>query len=263
MNSHKNHNPLQPLSKRPIKSKKRTLIFVIQISFVLVLLILWLSSKSIQNSKNLWVLFFYSFPSEFLIAIVPHEPVLIYFGKFHSSLTVAIVAIISTLITEVLNYSVFKYITYTNLFQKIRYKKAVNSIVKLFQKAPFAAIWIAAFTPIPFYPFRILVVLARYPIFKYILAVFLSRTPRFYLLAFFGHAVKIPDYLLIILFLLRYGYYLAIDKVNWAIVKDDFLFLLNKRYFTKTQWMLNVLLFWLALAGFIYSLAISTMKGAL
>lgn len=214
MNNHKNHNPSLPLSERQIKSKKRTLIFVIQISIVLALLILWLSSKSIQNSKNLWILFFYSFPSEFLIAIVPHEPVLIYFGKFYSPLTVAFVAIIGTLITEALNYSVFKYITDTSLFQKIRYKKAVNSIVELFQKAPFIAIWIAGFTPVPFYPFRILVVLARYPIFKYILAVFLSRTPRFYILAFVGHAVKIPDYLLIVLFIL------LITTMNVTLVKN-------------------------------------------
>jgi len=214
MNNHKNHNLSLPLSESQIKSKKRTLIFVIQISVVLALLILWLSSKSIQNSKNLWILFFYSFPSEFLISIVPHEPVLIYFGKFHSPLTVAFVAIIGTLITEALNYSVFKYITDTSLFQKIRYKKAVNRIVELFQKAPFIAIWIAGFTPVPFYPFRILVVLARYPIFKYILAVFLSRTPRFYILAFVGHAIKIPDYLLIVLFIL------LITTMNVTLVKN-------------------------------------------
>ncbi len=73
-------------------------------------------------------------------------------------------------------------------------------------------------------------------------------------IVFFG------SYILIILFVLRYGYYLAINRVNWGIVKDDFIYLLNKRYFSKTQWVLNVLLFWLALIGFIYSLTISAMQ---
>ncbi|MCK4494933.1 MAG: hypothetical protein KAU91_01170, partial [Candidatus Aminicenantes bacterium] len=61
--------------------------------------------------------------------------------------------------------------------------------------------WIAGLTPIPFYPFRFLVVIARYPLIKYLFAVFLSRTPRFFILAFAGNIIKIPDYLLIILFI--------------------------------------------------------------
>jgi len=75
--------------------------------------------------------------------------------------------------------------------------------------------------------------------------------------------IFLAAYLFIILFVLRYGYYLAINRVQWRTLKDDFLYLLNRRYFTKSQWILNLLLFWLALIGFIYSLAISTMKGAL
>lgn len=75
--------------------------------------------------------------------------------------------------------------------------------------------------------------------------------------------IFLATYLFIILFVLRYAYYLAINRVRWKTLKDDFLYLLNRKYFTKTQWILNLLLFWLALIGFIYSLAISTMKGAL
>ncbi len=71
------------------------------------------------------------------------------------------------------------------------------------------------------------------------------------------------SYILIILFALRYGYYLATNRVNWRIVKMDFFYLLNKKYFSKLQWILNVLLFWLALIGYIYSLAISAMQGNL
>lgn len=75
--------------------------------------------------------------------------------------------------------------------------------------------------------------------------------------------IFLAAYLLIIIFLLRYGYYLAINRVDWEIVKNDLLYLLNKKYFTKFQWVLNLLLFWLALGGFIYSLVISAMKGSL
>jgi ribonucleoside-triphosphate reductase len=63
---------------------------------------------------------------------------------------------------------------------------------------PFLALWIAGFTPVPFYPFRFLVVLARYPLWKYALAVATSRAPRFYLLALAGKLMKIPGYALIL-----------------------------------------------------------------
>jgi ribonucleoside-triphosphate reductase len=58
---------------------------------------------------------------------------------------------------------------------------------------------VAGFTPIPFYPFRFLVVLARYPIVKYILAVITSRGPRMYLLALAARAIRFPDYALVLI----------------------------------------------------------------
>jgi membrane protein YqaA with SNARE-associated domain len=180
----------------------KTFLFALQISFVLVLLIVWATSKSLQESKSLWVLFFYSFPSEFLIATVPHEPVLLYFGKFYQPLTVALVAIPSTLLTEMLNYSAFKYITDLRIFIKLREKKAVQKTVQFFNKAPFLTLWVAGITPIPFYPLRFLVVLAKYPLLKYISAVFLSRFPRFVILAYLGYKIQLPDYMLVALFIL-------------------------------------------------------------
>ena len=180
----------------------KTLLFALQISFVLTLLIVWLTSKSLQESKSLWVLFFYSFPSEFLIATVPHEPVLLYFGKFYNPLTVALVAIPSTLLTEMLNYSTFKYITDLKIFSKLLEKKAVQKTVQFFKKAPFLTLWVAGITPIPFYPLRFLVVLAKYPMPKYILAVFLSRFPRFALFAYVGYKIQFPDYMLVALFII-------------------------------------------------------------
>jgi membrane protein YqaA with SNARE-associated domain len=176
----------------------KTAAFALEIGIVGALLFWWLSSDSVQESQNLWVFFFYCFPSEFLIATVPHEPALLYFAKFYHPLTLALVAIAGTALTEVLNYSVFKYVADLRLFRKMLANKAVGKMVALFNRAPFTALWIAGFTPIPFYPFRFLVVLAHYPLSRYILAVVLSRTPRFYLYALLGQAIRISDYLLLL-----------------------------------------------------------------
>jgi len=199
-----NRDPLLPAAKQESKYPPwiKASLFALQISFVLVLLFVWITSKGLQESKNLWVLFFYSFPSEFLIATVPHEPVLLYFGKFYNPFTVALVAIPSTLLTEMLNYSAFKFITDLKIIIKLREKKAVQKTIHFFNKAPFLTLWVAGITPIPFYPLRFLVVLARYPLFKYILAVFLSRSPRFVFLAYVGYKIQIPDYMLIALFVI-------------------------------------------------------------
>ena len=180
----------------------KTFLFALQLSFVLALLIVWATSKGLQESKSLWVLFFYSFPSEFLIATVPHEPALLYFGKFYLPLTVALVAIPSTLLTEMLNYSTFKYVSDLKIFTKLRDKKAVQKMIQFFNKAPFLTLWVAGITPIPFYPLRFLVVLAKYPLPRYILAIFLSRFPRFIILAYIGYKIQIADYILIALFVI-------------------------------------------------------------
>ena len=178
----------------------RMLIVVFEVTFIALLLVIWFTDKSIQTSKNLWVLFFYNFPSQFLIAIVPHEPVVFYFGKFYSPLVVALVAIAGTLPTEILNYSVFKFVYDLKSLDRFKRSKFLNRLVELFNKSPFFALLVAGFTPVPFYPFRFLVVVAHYPVAKYALAVFLSRTPRYYLLAMLGHAIQIPDYWIAIIF---------------------------------------------------------------
>jgi len=176
----------------------RWLAFVFEISLVAGLFVWWFSSDSVHQSRNLWVLFFYSFPSEFIIATVPHEPVLLYFARFHPPWTVALVAISGTVLTEALNYTAFKFVADLQLFRKMLANKAVNKTVVLFNKFPFAALWIAGFTPVPFYPFRFLVVLGHYPLIKFLLAVILSRTPRFYLLALLGRALKLSDWSMIL-----------------------------------------------------------------
>jgi membrane protein YqaA with SNARE-associated domain len=189
---------------------KLTILFVVLVvGFILALLVLWLTVPSIRNSKSLAVLFFYSFPSQFLIATVPHEPVFLYFSKFHPPLIVTLVAIAGTLITEYINYMVLHYSSEFSAVKKVTNSKYVERLIELFNKSPFVALLVAGFSPVPFYPFRFLVVWADYPKFKYLLAVFLSRTPRFLLLACLSLMFKIPDYILVAIFL-ALGIYVAI-----------------------------------------------------
>lgn len=187
--------------KQVSKSTLRHGTFVLQGIFVFTLLIIWISCEPIRQQKTLWVLFFASFPAEFFIALIPHEPILLYFSKFHHPFTVTVVAIVGTVLAEILNYVMITYLAELKPFERIHTSKLTTKSIHLFKKAPFLAILVAGFTPVPFYPLRFLAALARYPLWKYALAVFLSRAPRFYILAALGHEIHIPDSFLIALFI--------------------------------------------------------------
>jgi len=186
---------------KPGNSLKRILLILLEAGLVLALLGVWAFSEAVRASTNLWVLFFYSFPSEFLVGLVPHEPVLIFYGEAHSALVVATVAVVSTVMAEGLNYSFFSLFYGIPAFRAALQRKAVKRIADLFSRMPFAAIIIAGFTPIPFFPVRFLVVLTEYPVWKYLLGVFVSRGPRFYLLALLGAFFDVPPVLLLGFFL--------------------------------------------------------------
>ena len=186
-------------SRKP-SHRARILVFIVEVVFIAVLLVTWLASRSVQNSSSLLVLFFYSFPSEFLVGLLPHEPILIYFGKLYPALTVAFVSVVSTVMAEAINYSVFGFVCSTDTLQRMMQRGTVRKIIALFHRAPFAAIWIAGFTPVPFYPIRFLVVMGRYPAGKYLAGVFLSRAPRFYILAKIGEVFNISGMTIFIFF---------------------------------------------------------------
>jgi membrane protein YqaA with SNARE-associated domain len=178
----------------------RTALVAGEVVMILAILAAWLVSEEMRTGSNLLILFLYSFPSEFLVGLVPHEPVLIWFGNYHPALTVALVAGVSTVIAEGMNYSFFGYVSDTALFERMRRKPSVERIVALFGKAPFLAIIVAGFTPVPFFPVRFLVVMGKYSVLKYMAGVFISRVPRFYILAAAGETFHIPGWVIAAIF---------------------------------------------------------------
>lgn len=189
-----------PASGRGPRGK--TVLLLAEGGLVLALLLVWLLSDAVRASKSLVVLFFYSFPSEFLVGLVPHEPALIYFGVFHAPWIVALVAVASTVMAEALNYSFFGILYERPSLRAVSEKRIVRSIMDLFGRAPFTAILVAGFTPVPFFPIRFLVVMTEYRLSLYLLGVFLSRAPRFFLLALFGGFFDVPGSLLTGLFVI-------------------------------------------------------------
>jgi membrane protein YqaA with SNARE-associated domain len=167
-------------------SKKRMVVVLFEAFLVVVLGVFFLFFREIEATSDLLLLFLYSFPSEFLVGLVPHEPALIHYGQFHPLWVVTLVSVVSTVMAETLNYSFFGLFYEMPGFRAALQKEGVRKVTDLFSRAPFFAIVFCGFGPLPFFPIRFLVVITEYPRWKYLLAVFLSRTPRFYILAWIG-----------------------------------------------------------------------------
>lgn len=147
----------------------------------------WLSSYG-----GLIGLAFYTMLSNTFLMLIPHEPVLVAYGKLYPTEWVALVAGVSVCIVELFNYHSINLIAdrtrLSTYIQTTTYRRAE----KLFLWQPFASVVIAALTPIPFAPFRLLAATSRYDLRRYIVGIFIGRLPRFYLLAWAGKALNLP-----------------------------------------------------------------------
>jgi membrane protein YqaA with SNARE-associated domain len=188
-----------------VRSRLRTAVFVAENAVVLALIVWWFAVGHGGHVHGLLVLFLYCFPSEFLIAPVPHEPVLIYFGKLYAPWVVALVSVLGTLLVEALNYHAFGFVADARPLRRVVRSPIIGRLVRLFGRWPFATLIIGALAPVPFYPLRFVVVLARYPIGRYLAAVAIARLPRFYLMALLGAATHLPDGIFVAVFLLCLG----------------------------------------------------------
>lgn len=169
----------------------------IMLALALVALVLMLQDFS--TSSYLY-LAFYAIPANSAISVFPHEPVVIWYGSVGNIWLTAAAASAGTLVAGFLDHSVFVPVMnlkgLTGYKEKGWYRKAAG----LFSKYPFAVIVVAGFTPIPFFPFKFLSFSLHYPLSRYLSALLIGRFPRYVLLAWVGHVINIPTWLLVAIF---------------------------------------------------------------
>ncbi|MGD2123058.1 MAG: hypothetical protein PVJ76_14995, partial [Gemmatimonadota bacterium] len=132
--------------------RKRMMIVLFEAFLVVVLAVFFLFFEDIEGTSDLLLLFLYSFPSEFLVGLVPHEPALIQFGQYHPLWIVMLVSVVSTVMAEGLNYSFFGLFYEMPGFRAALQKEGVRKVTDLFNRAPFFAITFCGFGPLPFFP---------------------------------------------------------------------------------------------------------------
>ena len=144
-------------------------------------------------------LFAYAFVSNVALAVVPHEPVVIWYGARLGIWTTALVATAGTVAAAWVDHRLF-----VPLVRRLAARRGVSGggLSRLFGRAPFAILALSGLTPLPFFPFKTLAFRTRYPLGPYLAAVAAGRLPRYLLLAWLGLAVHVPAWLLASLFIL-------------------------------------------------------------
>jgi membrane protein YqaA with SNARE-associated domain len=171
----------------------------------------------------LLTIFFYSVSSNAAIALFPHEPVLIWYGKIQNLLRLSASATLGTLLAGYLDYRFFAPVLNLSFSAKYKSSRTYQRAQGWFSRAPFWALTIGGFLPVPFYPFKFLAFAAKYPLSKYLVAVAVGRFPRYYLLGLAGFFLQIPNWLLVAIFLLLFA--LVYYKKVWWFVSRPFVFL--------------------------------------
>lgn len=126
------------------------------------------------------------------------EPVIMEAAKWEPVWAVTTVATAGYMYTEYINWHVYAWVLGLERLQRLRNRPSVRWSIKLFGYSPFWMVVIAAVTPLPFWPARILAILYKYPLWRFMLATLVGRIPGFLVYAWFGELLHIPDWILLL-----------------------------------------------------------------
>lgn len=157
--------------------------------------ITWFQAPELRGLVKLGA---YTLISNVYISVLPHEPVLFYYGKTMGPFAAMIAATVGAFLSGVVDHE-----TLTRLLnvQPVRSlyanRRVYKACVRWYAKRPFWTIVLAALTPIPFYPVKFLALSHSYPLGRYLLALVVGRAPRYYLYSWLGAELNIPNGIII------------------------------------------------------------------
>jgi len=154
-------------------------------------------------------LFGYAFLSNVALAVLPHEPAVIWYGARLGVWPTALVATAGTVAAGLVDHRVF--VPLIRWFRRASLRtpsgpsapsQGATWADRFFRRFPFATIALSGLTPLPFFPFKALAFTTGYPLGRYLAAVAARSAPRYALLAWLGVAVRLPTWLIAGLFVL-------------------------------------------------------------
>lgn len=141
-------------------------------------------------------LFLYAFAANVALAIVPHEPIIVWYGAYAGVWATAVVATVGTLTASWMDHRVFAPYLMRASSSRTLATGTIGTARRWFAQAPFATIAISGITPLPFWPFKVLAFTEGYPLARYMAAVAAGRFPRYLLLAWLGLTIRLPGWVI-------------------------------------------------------------------
>jgi uncharacterized membrane protein YdjX (TVP38/TMEM64 family) len=134
-----------------------------------------------------------------LTVVVPamFEPLLMLTGRIYPPLLVALIGVAGNLYMDNINYHLFGAAINHPRLEKARNSRLVRWMLALFQRSPFFAVWLCAWSPIPYWIVSTLAPLSRYSKRKYLFATLLGRFPRVWFFAALGLVVPVSSQVLV------------------------------------------------------------------
>ena len=144
------------------------------------------------------LLFAYAFLSNVALAVVPHEPAIIWYGPRLGVWPTTLIATAGTMLAAVADHRLF-----APLIGRLAQRRLESPWPeRLFRRFPFATIALSGLTPLPFFPFKVLAFATGCPAGSYTAAVAARCVPRYALLAWLGTTVRVPAWAMVALFVL-------------------------------------------------------------
>ena len=135
---------------------------------------------------------------------LPTPPYVIALGDVFDPGIVAFVAALGSCSAALIEYPIIDwFFSKSALQQRVKANRFFQAFYPHFKRSAFVWLVVAAFTPIPLEPFRFTVILTRYNIPKYLLALFIGRFGCYYIMARIGEVFMIPmSYIIIMVIIL-------------------------------------------------------------
>lgn len=117
---------------------------------------------------------------------IPTLPPIAFTAKAYPPVLVAFVGALGTVIAYVIDYAILGWLFRHHRVKKVRDIHLYRKLLKYFDKYAFLTVTAAALLPIPVDVVRLLAISRAYNYWKYLLAAFVGRFPRYLILAYVG-----------------------------------------------------------------------------
>ncbi len=128
---------------------------------------------------------------------IPTLPPIAFTAKAYPPVVVAFVGALGTVIAYVIDYAILGWLFRHHHVKKVRDIHLYRKLLKYFDKYAFLTVTAAALLPIPVDVVRLLAISRAYNYWKYLLAAFVGRFPRYLILAYVGKELSVKWILII------------------------------------------------------------------